>query len=78
MKNPFKDRRGCNSEMILKYIIEKHKLTLIQAGQSFIPFQRSVHVGVKGKVIPCFHKYCQSKENALGDNGLQACKKVQF
>merc|ERR1712129_38619 len=78
MKNPFKDELiGCNSEMILKYIIENHKLTVIQAGQSFIPFQRSMHVNVNGKVTPCFHKYCQSKKNALGDNGLQQCKKVQ-
>jgi len=65
--------RGCNSEMILKYMIEQNNFTVLRVGQSFLPFQRSVHLDGK-KVKSCFHKYCQSLENSLDNKKIKRCK----
>jgi len=72
--------RGCNSEMILKYMIEQNNFTVLRVGQSFLPFQRSVNLKVKKtkKDQSCFHKYCQSHENSLDDKEIKRCKDISI
>jgi len=59
--------RGCNSEMILKWILQENNVTVRGVPQSLLPFERSVVVSSEGgkKQAPCFHKFCQSKEAPL-------------
>lgn len=71
--------RGCNSEMILRWILQQNSINVQEVPQSLIPFQRSVHVQREGNVIPCFHKFCQSKEAPLiADPALQTCKALTW
>ena len=59
--------RGCNSEMILQYILELKNVTIQKVGQGKIPFQRMALVKnpVTSKVQTCFHKFCQSQMDPL-------------
>ena len=71
--------RGCNSEMLLKYLIEENNFSVLKVGQSYLPFQRSVHLDMgddKGGKMTCFHKYCQSHHNNLDDRGIKRCKDI--
>ena len=71
--------RGCNSEMILKYLIEQNNFNVLKVGQSYLPFQRSVHLDMgedKGGKMICFHKYCQSYHDKLADRGIKRCKDI--
>jgi len=71
--------RGCNSEMILKWILKENSIQVQEVPQSLIPFQRSVNVLWDGNVVPCFHKYCQSQEAPLiADPSMKACKTLSF
>jgi hypothetical protein len=80
----FRKQRGCNSEMLLRWILlhhKQHNLTNIQTvGQASLPFQRAVHVRMPdGTVQACFHKYCQSQQDRLLTNGaLKMCKELTF
>ena len=71
--------RGCNTKMILKYMIEKNNFTVLKVAQSYLPFQRSMHLDLRkkrrGRKV-CFHKYCQSHEDKLDDNEIQKCEDV--
>jgi len=68
--------RGCNSEMIFKWILKKGGLSIQEVGQGLIPFQRSAMVKDPndGSVFKCFHKYCQSHIDYLLDSGMGLCK----
>jgi hypothetical protein len=70
--------RGCNSEMLLKWVIGKESLNVKKVGQYLLPFQRSMHLDLNGTVVECFHKYCKSVENNLGDFGMQRCKNIKL
>lgn len=70
--------RGCNSEMILKYIVDKHRIKVHKVGQAEIPFQRSLNVVHGERITQCFHKVCQSTKNQLQDHGLQKCSALAF
>lgn len=79
VKNHMGDKRGCNSEMILRWILNENEIQVQEVPQSLIPFQRSVTVEWNGQVFPCFHKYCQSKEDPLVvDPSLKKCKSLTF
>ena len=79
VKDEMGEKRGCNSEMILKWILKEHSIDVQEVPQSLIPFQRSVNVAWEGEVVPCFHKYCQSKEAPLiADPPMKACKTLKF
>jgi hypothetical protein len=66
--------RGCNSEMIMKWILKSRNVVTKTVGQGMLPFQRSVHVKMPGGVVqPCFHKYCKSHDDPLGDFGVKKC-----
>lgn len=71
-------QRGCNSEMILKWILQHENVAIQLVPQSALPFERAVAVRPKkGKVTLCLHKHCQSKEAPLflpGD--VPKCKDV--
>jgi hypothetical protein len=68
---------GCNSEMILKWILMQDGVSIQLVGQGLIPFQRSVHVKLPGGgVAPCFHKYCQSYSDRLDSFGIQRCQQI--
>lgn len=72
-------KRGCNSEMLLKFIVDQHKLKVHKVGQAEIPFQRSLNVARKdGTIGKCFHKVCQSRKNKLGDHGIKMCTDLAF
>jgi hypothetical protein len=70
--------RGCNSEMILKWILEHADgIRIRTVGQGKIPFQRGAHVDLgNGKVETCFHKYCQSREDPLDDPDHRTCSSL--
>lgn len=79
VKEDMGKQRGCNSEMILKWILKQHSIRVQEVSQSLIPFQRSVNVLRDGNVVPCFHKYCQSQEDPLvADPSIKACKTLAF
>ena len=69
--------RGCNSEMLLKWVIEKENLVVKRVGQNLIPFQRSMHLNLNGRIVECFHKYCKSTKDNLDDFGIQQCKTIK-
>ena len=72
----FYSRRGCNSEMILKWQLDLSHLKVRKVGQGLMPFQRSMHLNLSGNVIECFHKYCSSSKYGLGNYGMQRCSHI--
>ncbi|OEU08263.1 hypothetical protein FRACYDRAFT_250051 [Fragilariopsis cylindrus CCMP1102] len=84
--------RGCNSEMLLKFILEKNKINVKLVDQSLLPFQRSVLIHNQEKENEndndndndnddyyCYHKFCQSIENPLQlPNNIKKCKELLF
>jgi hypothetical protein len=70
--------RGCNSEMILKFLIDKAQLHVAFVGKALLPFQRSVHLKAAKKhgLATCFHKVCQSKEDPLDFGPLKSCNDI--
>jgi hypothetical protein len=77
--------RGCNSEMILKYILQKNNVTVQLVPQSVMPFERSVivkhhqDVGSDSHEEYCLHKYCQSLEEPLKlPPDLRHCKDIKL
>ena len=71
----FRDR-GCNSEMLLKFVMEKSGIVAGRVGQGLIPFQRSVQFKLPdGTSKVCFHKFCQSVQDPLvADSNIDLCK----
>jgi hypothetical protein len=54
--------RGCNSEMLLKWVTDEDGLKVKKISQDLLPFQRSVNIKLpSGSNRQCFHKFCQSK-----------------
>jgi hypothetical protein len=74
------DLRGCNSEMILKWILDKQNITVQGVPQSILPFERSMSIlWIDGNVYHCFHKFCQSKDLPLEiEDDIPFCKDVSF
>ncbi|GAX13469.1 hypothetical protein FisN_36Lu044 [Fistulifera solaris] len=59
-------KRGCNTEMILKWTADTHNVNVTRVGQGYMQFQRSARVQtVNGTITECFHKYCQSRHDPL-------------
>lgn len=76
-------RRGCNSEMVLKWFVQKEKIAVTKLGQKDVPFQRSANVRLKnGTNLQCFHKFCQSRKRPLEFSGamqkIQTCKSISW
>ena len=72
-------KRGCNSEMLLKYVIEENNINVTKVPQSEIPFQRSANVNIPGKPhIQCFHKFCQSQESPLNTTNMKKCADIDW
>ena len=76
-------QRGCNSEMLLKWIADEKNVTVTKVSQSEVPFQRSGNVKLSdGSITQCFHKFCQSKDLPLkfGDEkeDMQVCSKIDW
>jgi len=68
---------GCNSEMILKWILARRGVTTREVGQGLIPLQRSLRLKKpEGGATTCFHKYCQSHRDSLAHVPLQRCEDV--
>ena len=74
--------RGCNSEMILRYILlERYQVTMQTVGQAKMPFERTVLVQhpVTNAVRPCFHYFCQSHVDPLiVPPGLTKCTEMNL
>mmetsp|Transcript_7348 Transcript_7348/g.9500 ORF Transcript_7348/g.9500 Transcript_7348/m.9500 type:complete len:874 (-) Transcript_7348:114-2735(-) len=72
--------RGCNSEMLLKWIVDEKNVTVTKVSQSEVPFQRSANVRLSdGSIMQCFHKFCQSKHLPLQfNNDMQVCSKIDW
>lgn len=77
--------RGCNSEMVLKYILDTNHVKVKRIPQSMIPFQRSVLIDGNfnkdnpGEDYYCYHKFCQSyAEPLVLPPDLQKCKALTF
>lgn len=79
-------KRGCNSEMILKWVLDQSSLSVCKMPQSLIPFERSAHVRLPSStsdsstdVITCMHKFCQSNDAPLQiPSDLQMCRDLKF
>ena len=74
-----KMKRGCNSEMLLKYFLDKKGIKVGQLPQSIFPFQRSATLKMPdGTNKVCFHKFCQSKSAPLSLKkiNIEKCKDV--
>ncbi len=75
-------KRGCNSEMLLKWVATQHKLDTILVSQSDVPFQRSANIRLSdGSNKQCFHKFCQSQSKPLilnQNDNLEMCKNIIF
>ncbi len=72
-----KQGRGCNSEMLLKWILQLNDVFVHSVGQSLIPFQRGFNVMTRSGAQLCFHKYCQSRYNCLSNPGIPKCKDLK-
>jgi hypothetical protein len=71
---------GCNSEMLLKWMIRRMNVSVGMLNQMVVPFQRAGYIVNKktGNVEPCFHKHCQSIiEPMLDPIGMQSCSRVE-
>ena len=76
-------KRGCNSEMLLKWVTDEQRLKVTKLSQSEVPFQRSANVKLPdGSNMQCFHKFCQSESFPLkltGENEeLESCKNIDW
>jgi len=74
-------KRGCNSEMLLKWMIEKNGAIITTVGQGLMPFQRTANVRLPdGSNLQCFHEFCQSKEDRLDMSitNIQQCKTIDW
>ena len=71
--------RGCNSEMLLKFVLDKEGVRVRKVPQSSIPFQRAVRVELEdGTAKYCFHKFCQSKSSPLHlPDSIGLCKDIE-
>jgi hypothetical protein len=73
--------RGCNSEMILRFILERKNVKVRQVGQGKVPFQRTMLVKnpVSLMVQSCFHKYCQSHiDPMIIPSEMKKCTEMKF
>ena len=73
--------RGCNSEMLLKWIVDVKNVRVKKVGQGLMPFQRSVNVKLsEGTIVPCFHKFCQSQIDPLASHSYvqSKCNSLTF
>ena len=73
--------RGCNSEMLLKWIVDWNNVRVTKVRQSEVPFQRSANVKLSdGSITQCFHKFCQSKKSPLKVSkeykNMRKCSKI--
>jgi hypothetical protein len=68
--------RGCNPEMLLKWVMEVEGVEVLLVDQAFLPFQRGVHVSTRWGVRQCYHKYCQSNKNCLSAFGIPLCENL--
>lgn len=73
-------KRGCNSEMLLKWVTEKKSISVTKVGQGEVPMQRSANVRLPdGTNVKCFHKFCQSKSAPLWfTNGYKRCQSINW
>lgn len=73
-------KRGCNSEMLLSWILNDHGITVERVPQSLLPFERSVAIrGKDGSIKHCFHKFCQSYAAPLEiPESMHRCVELDF
>jgi len=76
--------RGCNSEMILKHVLETNQVKVKLVPQSLLPFERAVLIDGKSQSegetdFFCYHKFCQSVDAPLQlPSDLQKCNELTF
>ncbi len=73
--------RGCNSEMILKHVLETNQVKVKLVPQSVLPFERAVVIDGESKRDDyyCYHKFCQSIDQPLElPSEIQKCKELTF
>ncbi|GAX22151.1 hypothetical protein FisN_39Lh018 [Fistulifera solaris] len=75
-------KRGCNTEMILKWTADTYDVNVTRVGQGYMQFQRSARVQtVNGSITECFHKFCQSRHDPLilgtKHADMQMCKSLE-
>lgn len=73
-------KRGCSSEMLLKWVIDQANLKVGLMNQLELPFQRSLNVALPdGSSTVCFHKFCQSRSEPLEiPDGFSMCKDLDW
>jgi len=73
--------RGCNSEMILKHVLESNQIKVKLVPQSVLPFERAVLIDGEsnGDDYYCYHKFCQSIDQPLElPPEIKKCKELTF
>ena len=72
--------RGCNSEMLLNWILNQNGITVELVSQSLLPFERSLAVQTEdGRTQYCFHKFCQSYAAPLDiPENMKRCLTLKF
>jgi len=76
--------RGCNTEMLLKWVTKKYKVQVKKMSQSELPMQRSGNVRKRdGTNLQCFHKLCQSQKLPLKLEGgkykhMKKCSNINW
>jgi hypothetical protein len=71
---------GCNSGMLLYYILHKNNVTVQEVPQALLPFERAMTLGLRtGETVTCIHKLCQSSRDRLEiPSDLQMCHDVNL
>ena len=64
--------KGCNSEMLLSWILKQNNVSITFVGQGLVPFQRAVHVATNFGVRKCFHKCVMDSIRSLAS--LKICR----
>ena len=75
----FGSERGCNSEMIMKYIAETKEVSIQKLPQSLLPFERANTLKLEnGTIVQCLHKFCQSRDLPLQiPSPMQRCSEIK-
>ena len=68
---------GCNSGMLLYWIMKQKNVTVQRVPQSLFPIERALNLNLNKTTEVCIHKYCQSVVSPLQiPDNLKACSDV--
>ncbi|VEU36298.1 unnamed protein product [Pseudo-nitzschia multistriata] len=70
---------GCNSGMLLYWIMKEHDVKVQRVAQSVFPIERAFNLNLNQTTQRCIHRYCQSKEAPLQiPDDLPICSNLEL